>query len=90
MHSDSHSLVNNAGFLQQVLGDLSSHHRSSTRELHLQIFPKAAGVIVDGRAGVSKRFDEVVHEQDFLLESPVVCLLRKCLYSLAIGIRNIA
>lgn len=66
--------MNDTGFLQQVFVDLRSHHRSFTRELHLQIFPKAAGVVVDGRAGVSERFYEVVHEQDLLLESPVVCL----------------
>lgn len=73
---DRHSrvLVNDSGFLQQVFGDLSSHHRSSTCELHLQIFPKSAGVIVDDRAGVPERFDKVVHEKDLLLESPVVCL----------------
>lgn len=67
--------MNDAGFLQQVLKDLSSHHHSSTRELHLQILPKAAGVTVDGRAGISECIDEVVHKQDLLLESPVVCLL---------------
>lgn len=58
--------MNDSGFLQQVFEDLSSHHRSSARELHLQIFPEAAGVIVDDRAGVSERFHEVVHEQDLL------------------------
>ena len=66
--------MDDSGFLQQILRYLGSDHRSPAGELHLQVLAEAAGVVVDGRAGVSKRLDQVVDQQDFLLQRPVVGL----------------
>ena len=69
-----HGLVDDPGFLQQVLGDLRPHHRPSNGELHLQVFAEAAGVVVDGGACVSKSLHQAVDQQDLLLERPVIGL----------------
>lgn len=69
-----HCLVDDPGLLQQVLGDLGPYHRPATRELHLQVFAKATGVLVDDGAGVAEGLHQAVDQKDFLLESPVVSL----------------
>lgn len=69
-----HRLLNDPGFLQQVLGDLGPDDRSSGRELHLQVFAEAAGVVIDSRAGVPEGLNEGVHLQDLLTQRPIVCL----------------
>lgn len=69
-----HRLVDDPGFLQQVLGYLRSDHRSAVGELHLQVFPEAAGVVIDDGAGVSESLHQTVDQQDFLLECTVVGL----------------
>lgn len=69
-----HRLVDDPGFLQQVLWDLRSNHRSAVSKLHLQVFPKAAGVVIDDGAGVPKGLHQTVDQQDFLLERPIVGL----------------
>lgn len=69
-----HCLVDDPGLLQQVLGDLGAHHRPATRELHLQVFAKAAGVLVDDGAGVAEGLHQAVDQQDLLLERPIVGL----------------
>lgn len=72
-----HGLVDDSGFLQQILAYLCPDHRSPAGELHLQVLSEAAGVVVDGGAGVSERLHQAVDQQDFLLERPVVGLKNK-------------
>lgn len=67
-------LFDDPGLLQQVLGYLGPDHGSSGRELHLQVFAEAAGVVVDGCAGVSEGLHKGVDLQDLLTQRPVVCL----------------
>lgn len=69
-----HCLVDDSGFLQQVLRYLRSDHSSPAGELHLQVLPEAAGVVVDDGAGVSECFHQAVDQQDLLLERPVIGL----------------
>ncbi len=69
-----HCLVDDSGFLQQVLRYLRSDHRSSAGELHLQVLAKAAGVVIDDGAGVPKSLHQAVDQQDLLLERPIVGL----------------
>lgn len=69
-----HCLVDDPGFLQQVLGYLRSDHCSSAGELHLQVLAKAAGVIIDDGAGVSKCFHQAVNKKDLLLECLIIGL----------------
>lgn len=71
-----HRLVDDPGFLQQVLGYLRSGHRPAVGELHLQVFAEAAGVVIDDSAGVSKSLHQTVDQQDFLLECMVVGLYK--------------
>lgn len=66
--------MDDSGFLQQVLRYLRSDHCSSTGELHLQVFAKAAGVVIDDGAGVPKSLHEAVDQQDLLLERPIIGL----------------
>lgn len=73
----SHGLVDDAGLLQEVFRYLSAHHCAPTRELHFEILPEAAGVVVDDGAGVTEGLHQVVHQQDLLLEGSVVCLQKK-------------
>lgn len=68
------SLFDDPRLLKQVLGYLGPDDRSSGRELHLQVFAEAAGVVIDGCAGVSKGLYERVHLQDLLTQRPIVCL----------------
>lgn len=77
-----HCLVDDPGFLQQVLRYLRSDHRSPAGELHLQVFPEAAGVVIDDGAGVSKSLHQAVDQQDLLLERPIVGL-NKILFQLS-------
>lgn len=74
---DVHGLVDDSGLLQQVLGYLRSDHRPSAGELHLQVLPEAAGVVVDDGAGVSEGLHQAVDQQDLLLERPIVGLNKK-------------
>lgn len=69
-----HSLVDDPGFLQEILGYLGAHHRPSSGELHFQVLAEATGVVVDGRAGVSESLHQAVDQQDLLLEGLVVGL----------------
>ena len=66
--------MDDSGFLQQVLGYLRSDHSPPAGELHLQVLPEAAGVVVDDGAGVSERLHQAVDQQDLLLERPVIGL----------------
>lgn len=66
--------MDDSGFLQQVLGDLRSGHRSPVRELHLQVLAEAAGVVVNDGAGVSESLHQAVDQQDLLLERPIIGL----------------
>lgn len=61
-------------FLQQVLGYLGADHGSTTGELHLQVLPEAAGVVVDDSASVPEGLHQVVDQQDLLLEGLIVGL----------------
>lgn len=69
-----HCLVDDSRFLQQVLGYLGSDHRSSASELHLQVFTKAAGVVIDDGASVPESLHQAVDQQDLLLERPIIGL----------------
>lgn len=69
-----HSLFDDPRLLQQVLGYLGPNDCSSGCELHLQVFAEAAGVVIDGCAGVSEGLYKRVHLQDLLTQCPIVCL----------------
>lgn len=69
--------MDDSGFFQQILRYLRPHHRSSAGELHFQVFAEAAGVVVDGSAGVPEGFHQVVDQQDLLLKCPVIGLNMK-------------
>lgn len=59
-------LFDDPRLLQQVLRYLGPDDGSSGCELHLQVFTKAAGVVIYSCAGVSKGLHEGVHLQDLL------------------------
>lgn len=69
-----HRLFDDPRLLQQVLRYLRPDDGPRWRELHLQVLPKATGVVVDGRAGVPEGFHQRVHLQDLLTQRPIVCL----------------
>lgn len=69
--------MDDSGFLQQVLRYLGSDHRPSTAELHLQVFAKAAGVVIDDSASVPESLHQAVDQQDLLLERPIISLRRQ-------------
>lgn len=77
-----HRLVDDSGFLQQILRYLCSDHRSPAGELHLQVFAKAAGVVIYGGAGVSKSLHQAVDQKDLLLQRPIISL-NKTLFQLS-------
>lgn len=66
--------MDDARFLQQVLGYLGADHGSAAGELHFQVLSEAAGVVVDDGASVPESLHQAVDQQDFLLEGPVVGL----------------
>lgn len=68
------SLFDDPRLLQQVLGYLGADHGSGGRELHLQVFAEAAGVIVDGGAGIAEGLHERVQLQDLLSQGSIVSL----------------
>lgn len=70
-------MVDDPGLLQQIIRDLSAHHCPTTGELHLEVLPKATGVIIDHSAGISKCLYQTVDQQNLLLEGPIVGLKRK-------------
>lgn len=72
-----HCLVDDSGFLQQILRYLCSNYRSATGELHLQVFAEAAGVVVDGGAGITECLHQTVDQQDFLLERSIIGLKKE-------------
>lgn len=67
-------LFDDPRLLQQVLGYLGPDDGSGGRELHLQVFAEAAGVVIDGCAGITEGLDERVDLQDLLTQRPVVGL----------------
>lgn len=66
--------MDDSRFLQQVLGYLRSDHCSSTSKFHLQVFAKAARVVIDDGAGVPESLHQAVDQQDLLLERPIIGL----------------
>lgn len=67
-------MLDNPRFLQQIFRDLRPDDGSGWCELHLQVFTKPAGVIIDRGAGISEGFDQRVDLQDLLPQTPVVSL----------------
>lgn len=43
-------------------------------EVDVHVLAEAAGVVVDGRAGVAERLHQAVDQQDLLLERPIIGL----------------
>lgn len=66
--------MDDARLLQQVLGHLGADHGPAAGELHFQVLPEAAGVVVDDGASVPESLHQAVDQQDLLLEGPVVGL----------------
>lgn len=69
--------MNDTRLLQQVLRDLSPHHRSAAGELHLQVLPKATGVVIDDGAGIAKGFHQIIYQNDLLLQGAIIGLEHK-------------
>lgn len=55
-------LMDDAGFLQEVFWDLRSDNGPPAGKLHLQVFPEAAGVVVDSGACVPKSLHQVIDQ----------------------------
>ena len=73
----THGLFDDPRLLQQIFGYLGPDHGSRRRELHLQVLPKATGVVIDRCAGISKGLHKGVHLQYLFTQRPIVCLATK-------------
>lgn len=73
-HFNSRRLFDDPGLLKQVLRDLGAHDSAGGGELHLQVLAEAAGVVIDGGAGIPKGLQQRVHLKDLLPQCAVVGL----------------